>query len=240
MFRESIPNYRLSFLNWQFIKPFLSGKTAQAMPLIPIIGYVVLFNDTIARHLNFEEITDGSGTLFIGSQTRIQLIYFGLVFLGAASFWFRCSCPSTIKIASDEYEYRDFAFLKYSIREFFTIYLMIEGKSGFGKYDDTSFDRDNLSDFVDSAMDGSMTAVATMSDEEIFFALKNIRNRDKATAVHSEMLSAVLDRFYLIENIRYPVQVTALSIFLAISSICLLLPSVDVFVSVLFHIVSAL
>jgi hypothetical protein len=71
---------------------------ARLAVLIPFLGYVILFQDDVARLLSFE--VKGRSVCVtwwcITAIKRLYLIYFGLTFVGLASFLYLLACPKII------------------------------------------------------------------------------------------------------------------------------------------------
>ncbi len=240
MYEAQIPKLWFDYVNWQRLKPFLNGHLAKIAPIVPLIGYVLLFNDTISKNLSFESLTGGAGTAFFSSIARLQLIYFGLIFVGVASFIFFVKCPQTIILADDEFHYREYVFKNYSVLELFLLFRFVEEKTVFASDDETNFDRDSLYEFIDRALPEETEPVSALSDEEIWFELRNVRNRETAISRSSEFLTAVLNRHYVYQKTRRRMSAATASILLLTGTLMLALPSLDVFISVIIQVVRGL
>lgn len=93
-------------MRWTSARTLLSSRAAQATVLIPVFGYLILFNDFIAGVLSFEFLT--TGTIDPQSQGggmaawKLRLIFFGLLAIASARLLYSVSCPSAIKRNPDE------------------------------------------------------------------------------------------------------------------------------------------
>ena len=139
------------FFTWDKLRPILRSDLSRATIAIPIVGYLIVFNDTVFETISFESITNSHGTLIFSPRTRLQLIYFGLLIIASSTIWFRYRSPAQVLLAADVFGYQRTAFEDYSIYEFVQIFFRLERDHGFGKFDDTQFDRDDLVKFLNDA-----------------------------------------------------------------------------------------
>jgi hypothetical protein len=199
------------------------GWIARSAMAVPIIGYLILFNDSISQHLSFKILAGETTSWFdLSSSARLKLIYFGLIFLGCATILYRLRRPFVFKIGANQFDYVERALRHFTVSAYIDIHGTIrhEGHHTLhGKYYDSEYDA-----FLDLALgkkDGS-------------------GHRSEATANWNEAKSKYegLLRSMLIENFsrndvkrRFSLSVC---IFLALAGYFLLLiPSADLFLRVL-------
>jgi hypothetical protein len=220
------------------LKPVLMTRGTVALISIPIFGYLVLFNDAILSSLSFKALSGREeGTLFLSSKARFQCIYFGLVGLALASLHFRLRCPPSVANAKDAQDYRDYALQSLSLREIAHIYFKEEGRSGFGKVDDTAADRSILHEFLHQAISTTRQMPDLFSEnyrEELWFLLPGARHRDEAVNRFREFLSELFERKFFMDNHTHKPEVFGLTFLTITSLLLLLIPSIDLFVTVLF------
>lgn len=207
------PNYVYLFDGW----------IARSAMTVPIVGYLILFNDSISEHLSFNKLASEDSLRFgLSSLVRLQFIYFGLIFLGLANILYRIRRPYVMRIGVDQITYVENALKHFTVSAYIDIHGRIrhEGHTTLhGKYYDSEYDG-----FLDAALG------------------KRAKNgeRDEATAnwtVAKQMYEGLL-RSMLIENFfrsairrRY-----ALSLAIALSLLgyaLLLIPSGDLFIKVM-------
>jgi len=143
-----IANALTKQISWSKLSSILTSPIARSTLAIPLVGYLVLFNDTAASTLTFENISEGKSSLRIAPQVRLQMVYFGLLLVAVATFWFRLRCPTQIQAASDRFGYRKFAFENFAIADFANTFFRLEREHQYGQFDDTQFDRDNFTNFL--------------------------------------------------------------------------------------------
>ncbi len=83
--------------NWSRLRFLGQSKPVKMTMFIPFIGYVILFNSYVVTFINssFYFFDNSEAQLPIGSN--LYFIYFGLCFLGIATFIFQIMCPTLIK-----------------------------------------------------------------------------------------------------------------------------------------------
>lgn len=93
MFKSSWQVFSYNY-GWSKYVPFLDGWIPKLALFVPIIGYLILFNDSINELISFTKITgEVEHKYSIDGITRLRLIYFGLVFLGVSNLIFKIRKP---------------------------------------------------------------------------------------------------------------------------------------------------
>lgn len=131
---------------WPDYISLFDGWIAKCSMAVPIVGYLILFNDTISKHIAFNNLANEHLLSFgISSSARLKLIYFGLIFLGSSNIFYRLRRPYALKIGKNEFEYVETALKYFTV----TDYIRINGEikhSDFdpytqhGKYYNSEFD----------------------------------------------------------------------------------------------------
>jgi hypothetical protein len=94
-------------VSWRLLRSIGNSGAAKLTVLIPLIGYLILLNDSVVAHLGlFGEAADAT-------LTRLLAIYCGLVFVAIASVIFAACCPREVKryASSEEYVAGDKPFM---------------------------------------------------------------------------------------------------------------------------------
>ena len=75
---------------WPHYDWLLDGWLSRLAYGVPLVGYLVLFNDTISANLQFESLAGQIySPLGLSSGARLKFIYLGLVFLGLGNVLYR-------------------------------------------------------------------------------------------------------------------------------------------------------
>ncbi len=223
---------------WNRLRPILSSDLSRATVAIPIIGYLIIFNDTVFEAISFDKITSGHGTLVFDSKTRFQFLYFGLLVIALSTIWFRYRSPTAVRLASDTFEYQRIAFENFSTYDFVLIFFSLERTYGFGQFDDTQFDRDDLVRFLNVATKSTYN-FREIEDDSIWFHMKYVEAHEKAISSSREFLIALLVANYEYSRHERHKEIVVLTTGTLLGLSLLLLPSIDVFVSIVVDLFSA-
>jgi hypothetical protein len=190
---------------------------------VPIIGYLILFNDTISQHLSFNKLASENVLSFgLSSVERLKLIYFGLIFLGSANILYRVRRPFVFKIGTNQFEYVENALKHFTVSAYIDIHGLIrhEGHHTLhGKYYDAEYDT-----FLNLAI-----------------GLKGERSqRDESTAdwtlaknrYEGLLRSMLIENFYR-NNVKRRVSLSGCILLSLLGYALLFIPSLDLFVKVL-------
>lgn len=72
---------------WSDYVAYIDGWIPKLALSVPIIGYLILFNDKISEILIFKELANEDTLSFgLSGVQRLRLIYFGLILLGVSNF----------------------------------------------------------------------------------------------------------------------------------------------------------
>jgi hypothetical protein len=91
---------------WDELRTLGNSRLVRLTVLIPIIGYMILFNDKLTEYLefsgaNFRDVfivsLTNADTLSLSVAYRLYCFYFGFTFLAAASIAYAIACPSIVK-----------------------------------------------------------------------------------------------------------------------------------------------
>ncbi len=89
-------------LKWHSLAQISNSKLMKLTILIPIIGYMVLFNENIVEFLNLsQEIFPNEGLKSSVNEgiSRLYYFYFGLTFIGIAMTLYQVFCPTQVKFS---------------------------------------------------------------------------------------------------------------------------------------------
>src|SRR5216683_2628609 len=101
---------------WSDYLYLFDGWVAKCAMGVPVIGYLILFNDSISQHLSFNKLASKNVLGFgLSSGARLKLIYFGLIFLGSANILYRIHRPFVFKIGTNQFEYVENALKHFTV-----------------------------------------------------------------------------------------------------------------------------
>ncbi|TQV85232.1 hypothetical protein FKG94_03310 [Exilibacterium tricleocarpae] len=126
----SVPNYR-----WSHWVPYIDGWIPKIAFTVPIVGYLLIFNDQIADVLKFQQLTEQEArSAELSAVTRLRLLYFGLVSLGVSNFIYRLRKPTLFAYGTNEYSFIKEGLQVFTYREFLQFYKLIQ-RDGNKNYD---------------------------------------------------------------------------------------------------------
>jgi hypothetical protein len=89
----------VGYYRWDRLRQLGNLGIMKMTVLMPLIGYLVIFNASLHEHLRLTFDPDGGGTL------RLYFIYFGLTLLGIGSIVYQFACPSEVKEHGSAWEF---------------------------------------------------------------------------------------------------------------------------------------
>jgi len=104
-----LPHRVQSFI-YNFVWPdyvgLFDGWLARCAVAVPLLGYAILYNDTVAGYFEFTKLAGSSPSPFgLSPVVKLKLTYFGLVILGASNVFYHLFRPHVMKLGRDEFEY---------------------------------------------------------------------------------------------------------------------------------------
>ena len=202
---------------------------------MPVVGYLILFNDTIAARFEFEHLASGgTSVLGVSGSARLKLIYLGLIALGLANALFRWKRPYLFRLANNQVDWIREALIHCSMSD----YIHFHGKirhsdrdpyTTAGKYYDSEWE-----DFCDAAMGPKLSSQRHERDA-------SKAHWNEAKQKHESLLRSILSETYFRDDttLRRPWLVTSLTV-ATIGYILLAIPSIDLFLKVMSVIVCSI
>jgi hypothetical protein len=131
-------------LCWSNYVGFIDGWVPRFAFFVPLVGYLILFNDWAADALVFERITSHAPqNLLMSSQARLRMIYFGLIFLGVSNLLYRMRRPSALRFGTNKIDAIRNGLDYFTIHDFIDIHETIESKGHktlHGKYETSEWE----------------------------------------------------------------------------------------------------
>ena len=93
--------------SWASLRSVGNSKIVQLSAIFPFIGYLILFNDEVAKFLSMAGLDNApTGRLFDNLwRQKLYFLYFGLMFTGVASTVYQVWCPYLVKKHGDWADY---------------------------------------------------------------------------------------------------------------------------------------
>ena len=212
----SKPNYR-----WSYWVAYIDGWIPKIAFTVPIVGYLLIFNDQIAEVLEFKQLTkSGSASFGLSTVARLQFIYFGLVSLGISNFIYRLRKPTLFAYGTDEYNFIKEGLQVFTYKDFLQFYKLIrqdDSKALFLKYYGNEWEK--------------FEQDVTLRDGEKEIG-KGV-NWEEAKRSNGNVLNHILMDTFFRNDRTNPKSLTACLVLSTIGYIFLAIPSGDIFLKVI-------
>ncbi len=91
---------------WPFIEKIANNDLTRIVGLIPLVGYIILFNDEISEMISFDNIAgvdpDATSPFYLSGLCKMRLVFFGCILLFIANVLYKLCRPSSLEIAKDD------------------------------------------------------------------------------------------------------------------------------------------
>lgn len=214
--------FRYNF-GWSKFTILFDGWVARCAMVVPVVGYLILFNDFVSKHIAFDELAEESRREFLlSAPARLKFIYFGLVVLGLASILYRLRRPFVMKRGRNSDEYVERALSTFVVDDYISVHGSIrhEGhRTPYGDYNAADYD-----DFL-----RMVSGDAPRADN---FKQQPKSNWTTAKQKYEHLLRSMLIEFYFRNETK---RRTSLSVCIALALggyALLVVPSIDLFAKV--------
>jgi len=201
---------------------YVDGWIAKFAFFVPVIGYLLLFNDYIIKKFSLEEFAPSADCAFLcftGPQ-RLELIYFGLIFLGLSNVLYRIRRPAAFEFGDNTTEYIRTCFDVFTYTQYLNMNDFLSKNrplTSNGEY--RVEDWDNFSKTVLGEHDNGH--------------VDSYENWDGSKSKFGNLLrSMLIENFHLVNQLRLKSLVLCV-VLSTIGYVLLVIPSVDIFVRVL-------
>jgi len=206
---------------WSDYQKYINGWIPKFAFFVPLVGYLLLFNDQITEIINFTKITTDRNDLNgITGITRLRLVYFGLIALGMSNFWFLLKKPFVFKLGMSTEEYTKRGL------EFFTFQDYVDIRSTMNAKGRLTVDANNYDNEWDSFSD---IAIGRKSQTK---KANFVAHWEDAKKKHGNLLRSLLkENFFRYDSSRRA-SLTVCLILSTVGYIMLIIPSGDLFLKV--------
>ena len=206
---------------WHQYPKYLNGTVTRLAAFVPVVGYLILFNDWVSRHLTFGIITGNVGAGFITQQFKLQLLYFGLIFLGIANILYRAWRPFPMRQAENQFDYVNFGLNNFSIGAFVDMHSKIR----------TEGHRTLSGKYYDSEWEGFLSIASV--DGEGTNEVRERSNWQEAKSRYEHILRGILTDWWFRHCIERRARLCFVLIIATIGYFMIALPSLDLFWAVI-------
>ncbi|MEC8293565.1 MAG: hypothetical protein VX083_08725 [Pseudomonadota bacterium] len=105
------------FLQWQSVSALSNNHISRVAAMIPVIGYLLLYNDQIADALEFTTLANGKDTFILSSGQKLRLSFVGSCALLIANLGSVIGAPKVLNGASSDIQFADKVIDSYSLSE---------------------------------------------------------------------------------------------------------------------------
>ena len=224
----SIFRYNFGWSNFAWL---FENWIAKSTFLVPILGYVILFNDQIAALVKFDTIANETALDFgLSAIDRLRLIYLGLLFVGVAQASYMYFRPSILKFSSDIRGYVDYGLNYFTLGDFLGLHDAIGYSdsgpiSGYGDYSTREWE-----DFIRQA---SGTVESSTGSDKTAVSVSKGANWSSAKAKHEDLLKSILKETFAKRDRQKRILLSCTLSIVTCGYLLLLVPSADLTIKVL-------
>lgn len=106
-----------TFLQWQSVSALSNNHVSRVAAMIPVIGYLLLYNDQIADALEFSALAGGVDTFMLSSSQKLRLSFVGSCALLIANLGSIIGAPKVLNTASSDIQFAEQVIESYSLSE---------------------------------------------------------------------------------------------------------------------------
>ncbi len=210
--------YNFGWSNWAV---YIDGWIPRLSLSVPIVGYLILFNDTIGQALEFAHLTSKAVNAFgLTGPQRLRFVYFGLIALGISNFIFRLKKPFAFRFGKNMTDYIKTCLDVFTLQDFVRLHEQIRHEGHLtldGKYYDSEWDG-----FLKSARN---TGEGTER-------VKRDGSWDDARNSYGSLLRSILRESFFRQNTRRRIWLMFCVVLSSIGYLLLSVPSLDLFAKV--------
>ena len=109
------------YVQWAFVEKIANNDLARIVGLVPLVGYLILFNDEVAGIASFSIIAgvddDKVSPFFLTSLAKMRLVFFGSIFVLFSNLIYRVLRPQVLENSKSDIEFSIRVRDSYSVHE---------------------------------------------------------------------------------------------------------------------------
>ncbi|MGC0225544.1 hypothetical protein [Pseudooceanicola nitratireducens] len=106
---------------WSTVKKVASNDLTKIIGIVPVVGYLILFNDSILDKIQFNTITgttgDEASPFLIGGLTKLRMTFFGSLSVTMSFLIYQLRRPKELDTATDDFSFAERVRESYSVVE---------------------------------------------------------------------------------------------------------------------------
>lgn len=210
--------YNYSWSDWV---TYIDGWIPRFCFFVPILGYLILFNDQIAGMISFDKLTtDPSYDWGLSTAVRLRLIYYALIFLGVSNLIYQIKKPFAFRFGRNVTDYTRNALELFTLGDFMRIHGTIRHEGHLtldGKYYDSEWEG-----FLEAAQNpGEGTDNVVRSG-----------NWEEAKRGYGSLLRSMLRENFFRSDTQRRISLSVCVLLSTLGYVLLAIPSLDLFVKV--------
>ncbi len=116
---DVIPGHPLFY--WSTVKKVASNDLTKIIGIVPVVGYLILFNDSILDKIQFDTITgttgDEASPFLLGGLTKLRMTFFGSLSVTMSFLIYQLRRPKELDTATDDFSFAERVRESYSVVE---------------------------------------------------------------------------------------------------------------------------
>lgn len=108
-------------VRWNFVKGIANNDFTRVVGLIPVAGYLILFNDEIARLASFDALAgvgeDEVSPFLLSGLAKLRLVFLGSLLVLCSFLTYRVFRPEELEVSNNDLEFSELVRQRYSVHE---------------------------------------------------------------------------------------------------------------------------
>jgi len=225
---DRLKTFRYNF-GWSEWVPYIDGWVPRFAFVVPIVGYLVLFNDQVGGTVAFRNLVGGEFQDFwLSGQNRLRLVYFGLMALGISNLIYKWKRPYIFRFGLNQTEYTRTCLEAFTYQDFLRMHETIRSDGHLTPH----------GNYYDSEWEGF--ADAARNKGEGTELVERFGDWEAARRRYGSLLRSILAEWFFRGNILRRRWLAVCILFSSVGYVFLVIPSFDLFVKVLMSTISTL
>ena len=204
---------------WTYWIPYIDGWIPRFSLFFPIVGYLILFNDSVSESLVFSRLTGTEIQWGFSGDHRIRFLYFGLLSLGISNFLYKTRKPHIFRFGKSLIEYTHTGLEFFTYNDFLQMheYIQNEGHNAI----EEKYRNDEWVKFSDMA-----------NTNEGWLSIEKGSGWEKVTKTHGGLLRSILKESFYYGDRQRRVSLSICVVLSTIGYLLLITPGIELFIKV--------